>query len=116
MLSQVSGPVDPSQLGVVLPHEQPMCDFTRLLLEPEPGFGNGKPLADLSITMENLGTIRKYPKLSLQFIVGRERSSSSRLEEEHCATFLLLVSGRHVCVHQAQFINAFAGPSSPDDV
>jgi len=57
----VNGPVDPSQLGVVLPHEQPMCDLTGLLQEPAPGFGNGKPLADLPITIENHGVIRLYP-------------------------------------------------------
>jgi len=57
----VCGPMDPSELGVVLPHEQPMCDLTGLLKEPEPGFGTGKPLADLAVTMENLGTIRQYP-------------------------------------------------------
>ena len=57
----VCGPMEPSQLGVVLPHEQPMCDLTGLLKEPDSGFGSGEPLTDLTMTMENLGKIRQYP-------------------------------------------------------
>ena len=55
------GPRSPDELGMVLPHEQPMCDLTGLLKEPDPGFGSGKPLADLSVALENLGVIRQYP-------------------------------------------------------
>ncbi len=57
----VCGPMSPDELGTVQPHEQPMCDLTELLREPGPGFGSGKPLADLSVTLENLGVIRQYP-------------------------------------------------------
>ena len=54
----VSGLVDPSELGIVLPHEQPLVDLTQLLIEPQ---YVSDCLADIPITMENLGKIRQYP-------------------------------------------------------
>lgn len=57
----VCGLKEPDELGVVLPHEQPMCDLRRLFKKLEPGFGSGEDLADINLQMSNLGKVRQYP-------------------------------------------------------
>jgi len=58
----VLGPRDPADLGVVLPHEQPLVDLRKRSIEPRPGFlkyvGD---ISELEFRIENLGKIRLYP-------------------------------------------------------
>lgn len=68
LFNTVCGPKEPSELGVVLPHEQPMCDFTGLFQDPGPGFGSGESLANLNMQMSNLGKIRQYPYVNLMSV------------------------------------------------
>ena len=65
LFSLVCGPKEPDELGVVLPHEQPMCDLRNLFKEPELGFGGGESLADLKLQICNLGKVRQYPYVNL---------------------------------------------------
>ena len=48
----VLGPVEPSSLGVILPHEHFLVDFRQAVVKPE---------RDLELVMENLGVIRRFP-------------------------------------------------------
>ena len=63
----VLGPVDASQLGVVLPHEHILVDFTRGVVEhPLEGTTAAEKekeerIKNLELTMENQGLIRRFP-------------------------------------------------------
>ena len=56
----VLGRVPPSDLGVVLPHEHILVDFSKGLV-PHPLLRDGRAPLDLPITMDNLGFIRRFP-------------------------------------------------------
>ena len=58
-LPPVLGPMDPSDLGVTLPHEHLLLDFTVALMDPE--YCRANDLIDLELKMENLGKIRQFP-------------------------------------------------------
>ena len=55
----VAGPVEPSQLGVTLPHEHILLDFTGAIMDP--GYCSPDELSGLKLTMKNLGKIRQFP-------------------------------------------------------
>ena len=52
------GPIDPSDLGPTLTHEQLLLDLTGLMKKPEYG---PDCLSDLEFSIENLGKIRHFP-------------------------------------------------------
>lgn len=54
----VLGPIDPSDLGLTLTHEQLLLDLTGLMKKPEYG---PDCLSDLEFSIENLGKIRHFP-------------------------------------------------------
>ncbi len=54
------GPVPPSELGVVLPHEHILVDFSKGLV-PHPLLPDGRDVAALPLAMENMGIVRRYP-------------------------------------------------------
>ena len=58
--SAVLGDVASSELGVILPHEHIMVDFNKGFLS-HPLLPDGRNLADLQLTLENMGLIRRYP-------------------------------------------------------
>lgn len=68
----VLGPVESSKLGVVLPHEHVLVDFTKGVVEHPLGPAMGeeeerrkkkeeKRIKGLELTMDNLGVIRRFP-------------------------------------------------------
>ena len=54
----VLGPVDPSEVGVVLPHEHLFINFSGAATVP--AFG-ADSVADLSFSLENYGKILQFP-------------------------------------------------------
>jgi len=58
--ASVLGPVPSSELGVVLPHEHVLVDFSRAYVEGPP-LRDGSAMRDLKLTVENMGVIRRYP-------------------------------------------------------
>ena len=59
-LPTVMGGVSPTELGVILPHEHILVDFSRGLM-PYPPFPDGRDPAMFSLSMENLGFIHRFP-------------------------------------------------------
>ncbi|XP_064405366.1 phosphotriesterase-related protein-like [Halichondria panicea] len=58
----VLGPRDPSELGMVLPHEQPLVDLRKLFSPPRPAFQDlVGDISDLDLQIQNLGKIRQFP-------------------------------------------------------
>ena len=61
----VLGPMEPGQLGVTLPHEHLLLDFTGATMGPGYGSSSGgcsaDELAGLKLEIENLGKIRQFP-------------------------------------------------------
>ncbi|CAI8030938.1 Phosphotriesterase-related protein [Geodia barretti] len=55
----VLGPMEPGQLGVTLPHEHLLLDFTDATMDP--GYCRADELAMLKLEMQNLGKIRQFP-------------------------------------------------------
>ncbi len=61
-LPPVLGPRDPSELGMVLPHEQPLVDLRKLFSPPRPAFQDlVGDISDLDLQIQNLGKIRQFP-------------------------------------------------------
>ena len=54
----VLGPVPPAELGVTLPHEHLLLDFTVACMPPTYG---SHSLTDADLILTNLGKIRQYP-------------------------------------------------------
>jgi phosphotriesterase-related protein len=52
----VRGPIDPSDLGVVLPHEHLLVDISSYFVEPDEA---GREAAYAPLTIENLGQVRR---------------------------------------------------------
>ena len=61
----VLGPMEPGQLGVTLPHEHLLLDYTGATMGPGYGSSSGgcsaDELAGLKLEIENLGKIRQFP-------------------------------------------------------
>ena len=58
----VLGPREPSELGVVLPHEQPLLDLTGLYTKPTPAYEKLiGDISELDFQIKNLGRIRQFP-------------------------------------------------------
>ena len=55
----VAGPIEPKNLGVVLPHEHLLLDFQCSFRDAE--YGNQSDISDLTIELKNLGKIRHFP-------------------------------------------------------
>ena len=56
----VLGPKDPSELGVTLPHEHLLLDFTAATSDPV--YCSADTVASLKVdVLENLGKIRQFP-------------------------------------------------------
>lgn len=57
------GTLDPSDLGVVLPHEHLLLDFRKAQRDAE--YGIQTNISDLTFKLENLGKIRQFPLVKL---------------------------------------------------
>ena len=61
----VVGPVSPSELGVTLPHEQPLVDLTGLFMAVPTRYAGGRDPAEIAEynfeRLENIGKIRQFP-------------------------------------------------------
>ena len=55
--------MEPGQLGVTLPHEHLLLDFTDATMDP--GYCRAEELAMLKLEMQNLGKIRQFPYVVL---------------------------------------------------
>ena len=55
----VLGPMEPGQLGVTLPHEHLLLDFTGAVTDPD--YVSPDQLAGLKLEIQNLGKIRQFP-------------------------------------------------------
>ena len=60
----VLGKVPCEELGVVLPHEHILVDFSRGLVPHQP-LPDGRDLSHLPLTMSNLALIRRFPYVTL---------------------------------------------------
>ena len=60
----VLGATSPSELGVILPHEQPLVDLTGLFMEVPPRYSGGRDprdIANLNFQLNNIAKIRQFP-------------------------------------------------------
>lgn len=58
------GPKSPDELGVTLPHEQPLLDLTGLFMEVPARYAGGRDpaeIANLDFQLKNIAKIRQFP-------------------------------------------------------
>ena len=59
------GPRSPSDLGVVLPHEQPLLDLTGLFMAVPPRYAGAghapEEIAEFDFQLKNISKIRQFP-------------------------------------------------------
>jgi hypothetical protein len=67
----VVGAKSPGDLGVVLPHEQPLVDLTGLHMEVPARYSGArdpKDITNLDLRLENIGKIRQFPYSALFYL------------------------------------------------
>lgn len=64
VLITVLGATSPSELGVTLPHEQPLVDLTGLFMEVPARYSGGRDprdIANLNFQLSDIAKIRQFP-------------------------------------------------------
>ena len=67
----VVGAKSPAELGVTLPHEQPLVDLTGLFMEVPARYSGArdpKDITNLDFRLENIAKIRRFPYNALVYL------------------------------------------------